>query len=79
MNIAESTLTCLVGAIDTMTPTEISEALKTCHDFLLMDKRAQHHTDITGWILKAGYCPVRAGRNYERKKSPHGAKSFNCR
>lgn len=57
----------------------ISEALKTCHDFLLMDKRAQHHTDIIGWILKAGYCPVRAGRNYERKKSPHGAKSFNCR
>ena len=56
-----------------------SEALKTCHDFMLMDKRAQHHTDIIGWILKAGYCPVRAGRNYERKKSPHGAKSFNCR
>ena len=45
----------------------ISGALKTCHDFLLMDKRAQHHTDIIGWILKAGYCPVRAGRNYDRK------------
>ena len=26
MNIAESTLTCLVGAIDTMTPTEFSKA-----------------------------------------------------
>jgi len=56
-----------------------SEALKTCHDFLLMDKRALHNMDVIGWILKAGYCPVRTGRTYERKKSPHGAKSFNCR
>jgi hypothetical protein len=57
----------------------ISEALKTCHDFLLMDKRILYNPDVIGWIVKAQYCPMRTGKNYAQKKYPHRTKIFNCR
>ena len=57
----------------------ISESIKACHDYLLLSKSIQRKTDLVGWILKAGYCPIRKGRNFKRKHSSRGARSFNYR
>ena len=57
----------------------ISESIKACHDYLLLSKSIQRQTDLVGWILKAGYCPIRKGRNFKRKHSSRGARSFNYR
>ena len=45
MNIAESTLTCLVGAIDTMTPTEFSKAPGT---YFTRNRKAGFKSDKRG-------------------------------
>lgn len=57
----------------------VSEALKACRDYLLLNKCVQRQTDLISWILKAGYCPIRKGRNYRRKPASRGARSFNYR